>query len=114
MNETGRTFRHVTVLSVHDGDTITVEIDHGFRLRQVVQVRLARINAPEVRGPQKPDGDKSAARLRELLPAGSSVELVTYKNGREKYGRYLASVYKDEIQINDKMVDEGFAVYVRY
>ncbi len=62
----------------------------------------------------QPDMCSTAINTRELLPVGSSVELVTYKNGREKYGRYLASVYKDEIQINDQMVDEGFAVYVGY
>jgi endonuclease YncB( thermonuclease family) len=41
------------------------------------------------------------------------VTLVTHKNGKEKYGRYLADVYLAEPRVfncvNDMMVTNGFA-----
>lgn len=112
--ETPRVYSYVTVLSVYDGDTITVEIDHGFRLRHVETVRLARINAPELKGEQRPEGLRSAVRLRQLLPVGTRIVLQTYKSGVEKYGRFLADVMLGDVTINDVMVSEGFAVYKDY
>lgn len=104
-----------TVVSVYDGDTITVDIDLGFNATLRMNVRLARINAPEVRGPQKSEGLTAAEALRQLLPAGQQVFLRTYKDGREKYGRYLADVLLDLNQsdgltnINDWLVMNGYA-----
>ena len=114
MESSGRTYDHVKVLSVYDVDTITVEIDHGFRLRHVETVRLARINAPELKGDQRPEGLRAAVRLRQLLPVGTQVVLQTYKNGVEKYGRFLADVMFGDLTINDVMVSEGYAVYKDY
>ena len=104
-----------TVVSVYDGDTITVDIDLGFSATLRMNVRLARINAPEVRGPQKPEGLTAAEALRQWLPAGQQVYLKTYKDGREKYGRYLADVGIDGHSLpyitclNDWLVEHGYA-----
>lgn len=104
-----------TVVSVYDGDTITVDIDLGFHITIRQSVRLAEINAPEVKGSEKILGKTSRDRLRELLPIGSVVTLETYKDGIEKYGRYLALVIDSEgTNINARMVTEGFAVFKEY
>jgi micrococcal nuclease len=104
-----------TVVSVYDGDTITVDIDMGFHITMRQSVRLAEINAPEVRGIDKILGQRSRDRLRELLPIGSVVTLHTFKDGKEKYGRYLATVISsDAVNINARMVDEGFAEFKEY
>jgi endonuclease YncB( thermonuclease family) len=52
------------------------------------------------------------------------VTLVTHKDGREKYGRYLADVYLNELEcwsepnlfkcVNDMMVTQGFARKMEY
>ncbi|HEY6434965.1 MAG TPA: thermonuclease family protein, partial [Ignavibacteriaceae bacterium] len=43
----------------------------------------------------------------------------TFKNRREKYGRYLAEIWLEEkkgkfTNINDLLVTEGFAKYQKY
>lgn len=102
-----------TVISVYDGDTITVSVDLGFHISQVMPVRLARINCPEVRGDSATEGLAARDYLRSILPAGKRVTLVTYKDGKEKYGRYLADVYLAEPRVfncvNDMLVSKGFA-----
>ena len=113
-----------TVVSVYDGDTITVSVDMGFHISQIMSVRLARINSPEVRGASSAEGLKARDYLRSILPAGTEVTLVTYKNGKEKYGRYLADVYLNELEcwsepnlfkcVNDMMVANGLAEFKDY
>ena len=100
------------VISVYDGDTITVSVDMGFHITQTMSVRLARINSPEVRGGSSTEGLEARDYLRSIL-LGKKVTLVTYKDGKEKYGRYLADVYLGEPRVfncvNDMMVAKGFA-----
>ncbi len=108
-----------TVVSVYDGDTCTVDIDLGlYTWIRKEKIRLLRINAPEIRGKERPEGLKSRDFLRELL-LGKEVIIETYKDKREKYGRYLAEIWmKDKkekfININDLMVKKGFAEYKDY
>lgn len=106
-----------TVISVYDGDTITVSVDLGFHITQTMSVRLARINSPEVRGSSSTEGLEARDYLRSIL-LGKKVTLVTYKDGKEKYGRYLADVYLGEPRVfncvNDMMVAKGFAQLKEY
>lgn len=106
-----------TVISVYDGDTITVSVDMGFHITQTMSVRLARINSPEVRGGSSTEGLEARDYLRSIL-LGKKVTLVTYKDGKEKYGRYLADVYLGEPRVfncvNDMMVAKGFAQLREY
>ena len=106
------------VRKVYDGDTCTVDIDlglgtwvHGEKLR------LYRINAPEVRGSQRPDGLKSRDYLRSKIK-GKEVIIQTVKDKKGKYGRYLADIWLadggDWININDLMVQESYAEYKEY
>lgn len=107
------------VVSVYDGDTCTVDIDLGlYTWIRKEKIRLLRINAPEIRGNERSEGLKSRDFLRELL-VGKDVIIETYKDKREKYGRYLAEIWmKDKkekfINVNDLMVKKGFAEYKDY
>jgi micrococcal nuclease len=104
-----------TVVSVYDGDTITVDVDLGFHITQRMVVRLAEVNAPELKGEDREKGLVSRDKLRQLLPVGARVTLQTYKDGKEKYGRYLACVVNDAGQnVGGIMVDGGFAVFKDY
>ena len=107
------------VRKVYDGDTCTVDIDlglgswiHGEKLR------LYRINAPEVKGAERPAGLHSRDFLRSQIQ-GREVILQTIKDKKGKYGRYLADIWlKDESgtwnNVNDLLVQEGYAVYKEY
>lgn len=98
-----------TVVSVYDGDTITLDIDLGFYIHvKKVKMRLAGINAPEmVSG--APPGMEARDYLRSLLPVGSSVTIKTIKDRQEKYGRFLVYVY-NPLDVNHTMVLMGYAV----
>ena len=94
------------VLSVHDGDTLRAEC-HGEKLK----VRLYCIDAPEMT--QRPWGAESRDTLRELIPQGASVRLEVHD--KDKYGRYVAEVFRDGDNRNRRMVRTGqAAVYADY
>lgn len=108
---------HVT--KVYDGDTCTVDIDLGLHTWiHSERIRLSRIDAPEVRGPEKVEGIKSRDFLRSLI-LDKEIILQTIKDTKGKYGRYLGEIWvQDEngeyYNVNDRLVAEGYAVYVDY
>ena len=56
------------VTAVHDGDTCTVDIDLGLSLWvRGENVRLHRINAPELTGAERPKGEKAREALKKLV-----------------------------------------------
>lgn len=107
------------VVSVYDGDTIRVDIDLGLKTwihRETL--RLSRINAPEVRGVERPEGIAARDFLREKI-LNEDIIIETLKDEKGKYGRYLAEIWLKEqteeyININDLLVEEGHAVYKEY
>ncbi len=107
------------VTDVYDGDTVTVEIDLGLHtFIKGEKIRLNRINAPEVKGDEKEKGIKARDFLRKQI-LGKVILLKTIKDKNEKYGRYLGEIFletkKDHfININDLLVEKGFAVYKEY
>ena len=106
------------VTGAYDGDTITVEIDLGLKtFVKGEKLRLNRINAPEVRGDEKVAGKASRDWLRERI-LGKEIIIETFKDKRGKYGRYLGEVWLEEdgqfVNINDELVERGFAEYKEY
>lgn len=104
------------VVSVYDADTMTVEVDLGFDVSTTQRLRLYGINAWEVRGDEKPEGIIARDWFRQQVPIGSTIYLKTQKDKRGKYGRYLATVYKDlhSQALNDRLVELGHAKYQEY
>jgi micrococcal nuclease len=98
-----------TVISIHDGDTMTLKIDMGRRIYAEDSIRLYRINAPEL---SQAGGKESRDYLRSLVPIGADVRVQTFKNARDKYGRWLGDVWHNGICLNDHLVDSGHAVYL--
>ena len=95
-----------TVLSIGDGDTISV-LEQGRKLK----VRLACIDAPETA--QRPYGAASRQRLQELAPVGSVVTL--RPQTIDKYGRTVAEVFRSVKNVNLAMVSSGHAfAYGKY
>ncbi len=105
------------VVSVIDGDTIVVDIMLGFDIVFRTPLRLYEVYAPEIRGAEREAGLKAKYFLEDLLPAGSLIRIETIKDRKEKYGRYLAKIYKkeadEEIYVNQLLVDKGFATKER-
>lgn len=99
------TLEGCTVLSVHDGDTMGVQCGN-----QKVKVRLHCIDAPELA--QTPWGNEARDRLRELAGKGPVTVQV---EDEDKYGRSVAEVWRDQVNLNLTMVNRGLAaVYGQY
>ena len=95
-----------TVLSIGDGDTLTVN-DAGRR----TTIRLACIDAPE--SAQRPYGTQSRAALQDLAPVGATVTVQGSK--KDRYGRTVAEILRGGTNVNLELVQQGDAfVYRQY
>lgn len=106
------------VVNVYDGDTINVNIDLGLSTWiNDEKIRLARINAPELKSKEREKGLKSRDFLRDLL-LNKKVIIQTIKDRKEKYGRYLAEIWIEDkgkyINVNDLLVEKKLAKYQKY
>ena len=111
-------FYRAKIVSVYDGDTCRADIDLGMGIwLRNEKLRLLRINAPEMRGEEKEAGRVSRDFLREQI-LNQTLFIQTHKDKRGKYGRYLAEIWMEEdgkwVNINDRMVEAGQAVYKDY
>ena len=96
-----------TVVKIVDADTIDFLVDLGFRINQEVRVRLFGINAPERNAL---GGSEATAYVKTKLPVGREVIIETFKNPTDKYGRWLATIYLDDVNLNQLIVADGHAV----
>lgn len=107
----------VEVVRVIDGDTVDVIIDLGFEVFVKERVRLAGIDAPEVRTRdlfEKEKGEISTfwleQRCWDAKFDGIPIILQTTQyNPRGKFGRCIGTLYIEEININEEMLDKGLA-----
>jgi micrococcal nuclease len=97
------------IIRVIDGDTVVVDVNLGFHVHVKQIVRLHNINAPEVRGEQREEGLESKWHLVDLLNNRNRFAISTIKDKTGKYGRYLAVLWADGDNINDRMVSDGHA-----
>ena len=98
------------VLSVYDGDTITVMIDLGLSIKVKAKCRLLGIDTPEIRtksATEKKLGYEARDRLRELVD-GKWVVLNSVAKP-DKYGRLLVKVWIGGACVNDTLIAEGLA-----
>lgn len=99
---------HVT--KVYDADTVTVDIDLGFDVVLKDQkLRLLGINAPEMRGEEKTQGTISRDALSARI-MDKDIKIITYKDKKGKYGRWLAEIFLDGENLNEWLLNEGYAV----
>jgi micrococcal nuclease len=106
------------VIRVIDGDTAIVFVDKGTHNYAVLKVRLAGIDAPELRPREGSSEQRSAEkvlaanatnRLKELVE-GKEVIIQTQKTG--KFGRWLATLEPPgyDKTANQILLEEGLAV----
>lgn len=102
------------VSRVVDGDTIDVEIDLGFDIVTKQRIRLLGVDTPETYRPsceaERVHGELAKSFVEgECL--GKSCKLVTDRDRKGKYGRYLGVVYApgSSVSVNDLIVEKGLA-----
>ena len=105
----------IKVTKVVDGDTIYGDVDLGFSIGvKKMEFRLAEVNTPETRGETRTAGLVSKKFVEDAL-LNKEACILTKKDSKEKYGRYLAWVYYKEaddvwICLNKKLVELNLAV----
>lgn len=101
---------HGVVAYVLDGDTVQVTTGDG----RDVRVRFLGISAPEIRHPGNPGecyGSRSTRHLKQLLPAGTHVTLVSdpTQDDVDTYGRWLRYVQAFGRDVGAAQVGSGSA-----
>lgn len=87
------------VQKVVDGDTMEIDIDLGCLIWiHGEKIRLYGINTPEVYGvkkgtPEWEKGNSASVFVKDMVKEKDEVVVETFKDKKEKYGRYLALVY---------------------
>ena len=99
------------LIRVIDGDTVDAMIDLGFSVWVEKRIRLHGIDAPETRTrdlEEKKRGIETKEKLQELLEANRNVFIVR-SHGVGKYGRCLGTLLIDGVNLNEKLLSEGYA-----
>ena len=104
------------VLSVYDGDTVTLMIDQGMKHFARVKVRMSGIDTPEIRTKDL-DEKKRGYAAKDYLKSrieGKTIIVQTLKKG--KFGRWLGVMWDytedaDDLgeSLNDEMIRMGHA-----
>lgn len=102
-----------TVKNVVDGDTLDLEIDMGFRCKSDHRVRLLRVDTFEMNARDLIERQKAIAARNLVVDRalGKSVMIQTVK--ADSFGRYLAEVWIDGVNLNDELLRDGLAVEYR-
>ena len=113
---------------VVDGDTVDLYVDTGFHTFRQERFRLAGIDTPELRDrdPNKRELAKEAKAyvIDALDPAGElkwPLRIETEKVP-DSFGRYICRIFYwegdessgKEVCLNDKLVEDGHAIYKSY
>lgn len=93
---------------VIDGDTFVCTIDVGFSMFTKQKVRLLGIDCLEM---STPDGKAVRGIVYDML-SGKAVVIQTHE--KDNFGRWLGTVYFDGMNVNQWLLDNGFAqVYTK-
>jgi micrococcal nuclease len=104
------------IKKVVDGDTVDIVLNLGFNILHAVRVRLASIDTPESR---TRDLDEKARGLlaKEFLKNWLSQEhekkkivIKTFKKSKGKFGRVLAEIWVNDVNVNEDMIECYHAV----
>ena len=101
----------VDVISVYDGDTITVNVDLGFSMSlNKLKIRLTGVDTAEMKSTDEALKKKAVAArdfIREQI-LNKRVLLECY--GQDKYGRWLGKIFApDGSCLNEELIKKGFA-----
>lgn len=102
------------VVSIYDGDTITVEIDLGFNVITKQKIRFYGVNTFEIRGEEREKGLLAKQFVVDRIK-DKKIKLYTIKDKTGKYGRYLGIIYYNdmdnkEVNLNLELIENNHGV----
>ena len=102
--------RRADLVRVIDGDTLRVRVDLGWSTHRIEDVRLAGINTPEVRGPEKAAGKWVAEQVGSWLGEGGLPDLILHSREFSvgKFGRCVCDVWAGGLNLNEWLLDCRF------
>lgn len=98
----------VIVEKVSDGDTISVKRPNG----EIESARLLLIDTPESVHPTKPVqpfGIEASDYVKSMLKKGREIEIEIGNPEKDKYGRLLVYVWIDNVNLNQHLIEKGYA-----
>ena len=99
-------FSSVFINSCYDGDTCTA-VDGE-------KIRLACIDTPELKG-KNSDPEKALEAKDFLNKLIADKEISIKRITKDKYGRTVAELFKDELNIQELIVNKGYGkIYEKY
>lgn len=108
----------ISNIRVIDGDTIEADVDLGFRIKQRQVIRLAGIDAPELRARYVPERVRAIVS-KDFFSAAieKAEEVVMHSTGLDKYGRSLAVLWcrigEQWTDANSDLVHNGYAARIK-
>ncbi len=100
------------VIKVYDGDTITIacQLPYSDSPMYRFSVRLNGIDCPEMKG--KNEDEKDVAKIAQSFLSDLILNKMVHLENiqTEKYGRILADVYLDNLNLNKHMIEKRLAV----
>jgi micrococcal nuclease len=102
----------INITRIVDGDTVDGTIDLGFNVSINVRVRLAGIDAPESRT-SNPDEKVYGLEAKEELIRLTSEDInpiIIKSHGLGKFGRVLGTLYINDVNINQDLIDRGYVI----
>lgn len=103
-----------------DGDTVKLRVALGLRIFREENIRLARINTPEIFS-KDPELKAKAYEAKDFVRDWMENEMKTYgciliktkkPDSRDKYGRWLGTIISQDdpnLTLNDLLVQVGLA-----
>lgn len=95
------------VIKCYDGDTYAIKLEDSTKIK----VRVIGIDCPEIVGYStklQPYGDSATIFVKEML-LNKNVEVVI--KSKDVYGRYLAKILIDSVDISYLLLNKGLATY---
>jgi endonuclease YncB( thermonuclease family) len=115
VSEAGWTWPLARVVTVHDADTLKLDVDCGFSLHAYAWIRLRDVHAPEL---SEADGPKARQDVLDWLAQyapDSRVQVVTFRTSRpleirfrESFTRYIGVVFRDGMELNEWLRVKGW------
>lgn len=100
---------NLTVDYAPDGDTIRAFDQDG----NAVKVRMLGVDTPEKEFKGQSQGEHALAAtnfLRNLLPTGTVIRVVTGEQETEKWDRILGIVYLGDLNVNTEILRQGYGM----